>query len=164
MNARTSELCDFITADQTIADFMNFDQETLSFFNKSEELDKININKYRVSQDIIVNSNENKLIDIFINNNMFILNGRFGKDKVLGKCTFRDQSLIDFTICSINAIKLLTDFEVFDTDSLLSDGHSLLKCANLENKKQDTPAPQKTFRNWDSKQSAISYQISLITR
>ena len=44
MNARTSELCDFITADQTIADFMNFDQETLSFFNKSEELDKININ------------------------------------------------------------------------------------------------------------------------
>ena len=56
-----------------------------------------------------------------------------------------------------NAIKLLTDFEVFVTDSLLSDGHSLLKwsvCANLENKKQDTPEPQKkkkTFRNWDSK-------------
>ena len=29
IKARTSELCDFITADQTIADFMNFDQETL---------------------------------------------------------------------------------------------------------------------------------------
>ena len=127
MNASTSELCDFITPDQSIADFINFDQETLSFFNKSKELDKININKYRVSQDSIVNSNGNKLLDICINNNLFILNGRFGKDKVLGKCTFRDQSLIDYTICSINAIKLLTDFEVFDTDSLLSDGHSLLK-------------------------------------
>ena len=164
MNARTSELCDFITADQTIVDFMNFDQETLSFFDKSEELDKININKYRVSQDSMVNSNGNKLIDICINNHLFILNGRFGKDKVLGKCTFRDQSLIDYTICSINAIKLLTDFEVFDSDSLLSDGHSLLKwsvCANLENKKQDTPAPQKTFRNWDSKH--ISDFVSNIT-
>ena len=138
MNARTSELCDFITADQTIADFMNFDQETSSFFNKSEELDKININKYRVSQDSVVNSNGNILIDICINNNLFILNGRFGKDKVLGKCTFRDQSLINDTNLSINAIKLLTDFEVFDTDPLLSDGHSLLKwsvCANLENTK-----------------------------
>ena len=35
MNARTSQLCDFIIADKTIADIMNFDQETLEFFNKS---------------------------------------------------------------------------------------------------------------------------------
>ena len=45
MNARTSRLCDFITADETIADVMNFDQETLSFYNQSELLEKMNINK-----------------------------------------------------------------------------------------------------------------------
>ena len=31
MNARTSELCDFIIADDTIADLMNFDDDTLRF-------------------------------------------------------------------------------------------------------------------------------------
>ena len=36
MNARTSQLCDFITADKTIADLMQFDQETLQCFKKSE--------------------------------------------------------------------------------------------------------------------------------
>ena len=127
MNARTSQLCDFVIADKTIADVMNFDQETLDFFNKSEELVKLNINKLRVSQDKNTSNNGYKLIDICINNNLFILNGRFGKDKEIEKCTFREQSLIDYTICSINVIKLLNDFEVGDSDFLLSDGHSLLK-------------------------------------
>ena len=67
----------------------------LNHFNKSEELEKVNINKLRVSQDNIANKNGHKLIDICINNNFFILNGRFRKDKSLGKCTFRGQALIN---------------------------------------------------------------------
>ena len=154
-NARTAQLSDFITADNTIADVMQFDQETLDFFNKSEMLDKLHINKVRVSQDNYVNTNGSKLIDICINNNLFILNGRCGKDKSLGTCTFRGQSLIDYTICSINCLKLLADFEVEDTDSLLSDGHSILKwsvCANLEYKiEEESPIPHKPFKNWDDR-------------
>ena len=106
MNARISQLCDFIIADKTIADIMKFDQETLEFLNKSEELVKLNIYKLWVSQDKNINNNGYKLIDICINNNLFILNGRFGKDKEIGKCMFREQSLIDYTICSVNVIKL----------------------------------------------------------
>ena len=71
MNARTSQLCDFITADKTIADIMKFDQETLEFFNKSEELCKLDINKFRVSSDRNTINNGYKLIDICINNNIF---------------------------------------------------------------------------------------------
>lgn len=33
MNARTSQLCDFLTADKNIANLMQFDQKTLDFFN-----------------------------------------------------------------------------------------------------------------------------------
>lgn len=43
MNARTSELCDFITANDTIADLMNFDDDTLRFYNQSEELEHLNV-------------------------------------------------------------------------------------------------------------------------
>lgn len=110
MNARTSELCDFITADKTIADLMNFDQDTLNFYNPSEELERLNVNKLRVSCDKNTNNNGYRLIDICINNNLFIVNGRCGKDRNVGKCAFRGQSLIDYTICSINLIKKAPEF------------------------------------------------------
>ena len=73
------------------------------------------------------NANKNGRIDICINNNLFFLNGRFGKDKHVGRCMFREQSSIDYTICSIDVIKILNDFEIGDPDFLLSDGHALLK-------------------------------------
>ena len=155
MNARTAQLCDFITADRTISDILQFDQETLEFFNSSEMLDKLNINKQRASQDNLSNTNGNKLINICINNNLFILNGRCGKDKNIGKCTFRGKSLIDYTICSTNCLKLLVDFEVEDTDALLSDGHSLLKwslCAKPNNDADDvTQTTHKLHKNWDNR-------------
>ena len=155
MNARTAQLCDFITADRTISDIMQFDQETLEFFNISEMLDKLNINKQRASQDNLSNTNGNKLIDMCINNNLFILNGRCGKDKNIGRCTFRGKSLIDYTICSTNCLKLLVDFEVEDTDALLSDGHSLLKWSfgvKFDNDANDVPqTPHKLHKNWDNR-------------
>ena len=125
-------------------------QETLEFFNKSEELYKLDINKFRVSSDRNTNNNGYKLIDICINNNIFILNGRFGKDKHVGKCTFREQSLIDYTICSISVIKQLKNFEVGDPDFLLSDGHSLLKWSlstQFISENKDNLKQNKTYKN-----------------
>ena len=83
---------------------MDFDEDTSNFYNQAELLPTLNINQNRVSQDMKTNNNGYKLIDICRNNNLFILNGRFGKDKNLGKFTFRDQSLIDYTICSCTQI------------------------------------------------------------
>lgn len=154
MNARTSELCDFITADDTIADLMNFDDDTLRFYNQSEELEHLNVNKRRVSCDKKTNNNGYRLIDICINNNLFILNGRCFKDKSVGKCTFKDQSLIDYTICSVNFIKLLRNFEVIETDSLLSDAHALLSWSFTTSSHLETHVhinSNSTFKKWDQR-------------
>lgn len=87
---------------------------------------------------------------------MFILNGRYGQDSTEGKFTFRDQSVIDYTICSFSCLKLLLDFEVIETDNLLSDGHALLSWSisaaqtdpgtcNLSQNEQNN------YKKWDQK-------------
>ena len=156
MNARTSTLCDFITADSFIADLFEFDQETLQFYNQAEQLHTLDINKNRVSREKLTNSNGYKLTEICINNNLFILNGRFGKDKTVGNLTVRNQSLIDYTICSFDCLKHLLDFEVIETDCLISDGHALLSwafsaacCATtIDNNERDFPP---AYKKWDLK-------------
>ena len=57
---------------------------------------------------------------------VFIVNGRIGKDNNIGKLTFRDTSLIDYTICSVEMFPFIKDFEVIELDSIYSDGHSLV--------------------------------------
>ena len=159
MYARTAVLCYYIVADPLIADFMDFDQSTLNFFNQANSLCSININKERVSQDSKTNTNGYKLIDICRNNNLFILNGRFGKDKRLGKFTFREQSLIDYTLCSFERLKLLIDFEVTETDPIFSDGHSLLTwsfaCANSHNPSYTHMEARKDYKTWDQQRASV---------
>ena len=154
MNARTGNLCDFVTADSFIADLLDFDDEIMLFFNEADMLSTIGINKHRVSLDTKTNNNGYKLIDICRNNNLYILNGRFGRDKTEGKLTFRNQSLIDYTICSFNCLKLLKDFEVIDTDPIYSDGHALLSwtinCNVLLKENCQQFQTQPTYKKWDA--------------
>ena len=84
--------------------------------------------------------------------NITTLNGRFGKDKNQGKLTFHDQSLIDITICSFNCLRLLLDFEVLETDSLVSDRHAILAwsvtthfCHNMKKHGNNNIC----FKKWD---------------
>ena len=104
MCALSAVLNDYVLADPLIADVLDFDQGTRIYFNQAESFSSLKIRKKRVSEDSKSNNNGYKLIDICRNNNLFILNGRFGKDKSLGKFTFRDQSLIDYTICSLDSL------------------------------------------------------------
>ena len=71
------------------------------------------------------------------NNNLFIVNGRFGKDKGIGTTLFPDKSLIDNTLCSAESFEILHDFEIAELDPVFSDGHSFLawsvKCNNKMN-------------------------------
>ena len=94
------------------------------------------------------------LIEICISNNLFILNGRFGSDSTKGRLTFRDQSLINYTICSFNCLKLLADFEVIDTDFLISDGHALLLWSVstiYHNDNISTEQVVETHKQWDKR-------------
>ena len=54
------------------------------------------------------------------------MNGRIGHDKALGRYTFRNTSVIDYTLCTADVFKYLTMFEVIDMDPLFSNGHCLL--------------------------------------
>jgi hypothetical protein len=52
---------------------------------------------------------------------------------VLGKCTFRDRSVIDYVTATAECFDKVTDFAVIETDSLFSDGHNALHwCINSQ--------------------------------
>ena len=76
---------------------------------------------------------------------MFIVNGRFGKDKGIGETTFRDKSLIDYTLCSAESFEILNDFEVIELDSVFSDGHALLEWSIKCNNPINNVAPKSDF-------------------
>ena len=107
------------------------------FFDKTTVLENMNIPLDRVSKDNKTNTTGYRLIDSCKINNLFIVIGRFGKDKGKGATIFRDTSLIDYTLCSAKSFDILHDFEVLDLDPVFSDGHALLawsiKCNNKIN-------------------------------
>ena len=63
---------------------------------------------------------------------MFILNGRFDQDRNVGAMTFRNTSVIDYSIVSSNTFDILSDFRIIEVDQLFSDEQSLLRvdCAH----------------------------------
>ena len=48
----------------------------------------------------------------------------------MGRHSFRNVSVIDYTIASVSLLKLLANFEIVEVDSLFSDGHRML-CTSL---------------------------------
>lgn len=60
----------------------------------------------RASQDKITNKQGEHLLDICKSSNLFILNGRCGNDKGKGKLTFRNISLLDYGIASVDSLNL----------------------------------------------------------
>lgn len=126
-NARTSELVDYTKSDNFLSDHFNFDEETLLFYDCINSIQSDNCNINRKSKDPKTNNTGYKLIDICKNNNLFILNGRTGRDKNMGKLTFRNQSLIDYTLATSKCAPFINDFDVLETDMLMSDGHSILQ-------------------------------------
>ena len=70
----------------------DIDDDIASFFDKTTILEDLGIPFDRVSRDNKTNNSGYWLTDLCKNNNIFIVNGRFGKDKRVGAATFRDQS------------------------------------------------------------------------
>ena len=62
-----------------------------------------------------------------INNNLFLVNGRIGCDENAGNFTYRNASVLDYSIFSLEMFEFYQDFEVVVIDPLFSDGHCLLR-------------------------------------
>ena len=66
------------------------------------------------------------LLDICKSNSMLILNGRCGDDKFSESMTFRNKSVIDYSIVSFQSLQFIKSFRVLELDALFSDSHSLI--------------------------------------
>ena len=101
------------------------------------------LSKQRNSKDKIINNEGKKLLEICKTNNLIILNGRCGKDKCAGEIMFREKSVIDYSIASVNCLSFIEGFSISEQDCLYSNGHSLLstvlklkyKIRNIKNSK-----------------------------
>lgn len=144
MNAQTANMKDYTECDTFLADHFDFDADTRDFLDQRAAMENLGIILNRVSQDSKKNNHGYKLIDICKNNNMVILNGRFGKDKNIGKKTFRNTSVLDYIISSLAGFKLLQDFEVIPMDKLHGDGHALLNLQIMFQTKQNNTIQEST--------------------
>jgi hypothetical protein len=70
-----------------------------------------------------MNNHGIQLIELCRSNNIFVVNGRFKTERP-ANLTFRNKSIIDYIMASIDAFKLISDFNVIETDTLFSDGHN----------------------------------------
>ena len=84
----------------------------LLFTIKIAALEKLGIEVNRKSIDAKRYNNGFKLLDICKNNNLLILNGRFGADKNIGNYTFSCTFVIDYVISSLQGLSILEIFSI----------------------------------------------------
>lgn len=66
--------------------------------------------------------------------------------------TFRDISVLDYLLTTIDSYKLLNELKVVDLDRLFSDGHSLLEYTIKTKQQKDCKITHdKKVSNWDDR-------------
>ena len=91
---------------------------------------KFGIHKIRVTEDKHkCNNLGRKLLSFCKNNNVFICNGRTGKDKYTGTNTnVKGNTVIDYFICSPSVMCNIHDFYVHNFETVISDIHCVVNC------------------------------------
>ena len=148
-NARSSSEPEFIDADDFLAEHFGYDDTLNQFYNMSSLLTQYGFEYNRSSKDTVLNNEGNFLIDICKSNNLFIMNGRCGQDRGKGEFTFKNTSVIDYSIASARALQFVQNFIILELDCLFSDGHSLLT-TYLNLKASDDRKKIKTSKNTKS--------------
>ena len=77
----------------------------------------------RKSADTSINVYGYQMLDFCRSNDLFILNGRFGEDKISPKLMCKDASTVDYFISSPQIFAHIADFHVHDFSPLYSDSH-----------------------------------------
>jgi hypothetical protein len=87
------------------------------------KLEEIGFTHERANMDCKSNNYGSSIIDMCKNLGMFIINGRVGKDKGIGKLTCKNKSVVDYGIATPELVPLIVNFEVLDFCEILSDVH-----------------------------------------
>ncbi|CAC5398281.1 unnamed protein product [Mytilus coruscus] len=72
------------------------------------------------------NAYGHKLLDFCRKNNVYIINGRAGKDRFLGERTCKDLTTTDYCLCSSNLLSCESEFEINEYSPIFSDVHRQL--------------------------------------
>ena len=108
--------------------------------------------------DPVCNHYGKKLLDLCKHCNIFILNGRAGTDKEIGKLTCKNTSIVDYCIGNLEFLKLVSEFLILDYSTILSDVHNplavclctnSLKEANSEQGVNDIELVREIPGRWD---------------
>ena len=76
----------------------------IQFFNQSPALNLKGFSKVRPSVDNKINNIGKKIIDIFKNNNMFIITGRFCTDINCGSSTYKTILLLTILYAQLTSL------------------------------------------------------------
>ena len=91
---------------------------------------------------------------------MFIVNGRVGNNKNIGRFTCRNAGVVDSCITSPELLKLFFDFDILESSKLFSDVHAplqiLLSVNDLNNNDGNSNTIRKTnhlkakIKSWEN--------------
>ena len=117
-NSRTGKLKDYVYLDNFLANHNKLDEETRLSLEDVNILLESNI-LHRENIDIHCNNYGYKFIEFCRNNNLFIVNGRIGENKL----TCKDSSTVDYVVCNAFLFKLFKGYIIHDYSNLYSDVH-----------------------------------------
>eukprot|EP00794_Sanderia_malayensis_P004256 gene4257-4822_t len=147
-NARTKDLTDFVEFDDSVLEYTGIEANDLPDNTRvsTRKLIESNIPLARASQDKMKNSHGDNLINLCRNCDLFIMNGRVGKDAGVGKTTCHDISVVDYAIGSAEVLCACREFKICDFNPLFSDVHNSLEIV-FKNYCEQNPDTESELQN-----------------
>ena len=121
-NSRTSKEPDVFNFERESGNDENVEHLFIVTSNEYR-LEELGIPLRRANEDKVINQYVRKLLNFCKYIDVFILNGRIGEDKDIGKFTCKNVGVVDYTIASPGYLKHITNFQVLEFSKLLSDVH-----------------------------------------
>ena len=116
---------------------MSTDNLDNTYINLPDQLiDEQNLNDLgyslmRSSNDKSTNNYGHHLIKLCKSHSIYIVNGRLGNDYLIGKCTCKGVSVVDYLLANAELFTLIKNFNVGDLNNIISDVHCTLEFSVL---------------------------------
>lgn len=148
-NSRCKNIPDYVVYDEFISDIHGMRDLYEENNSMLHMFHLCNVPLSRKSVDKSVNNYGYYLLDLCKNHDLFLLNGRLGKDYVNPRLTCKNKSTIDYFISSAPVFPVLQNLEVHEFSDLFSDAHSpvaLTLKVNYESPARNTESKTDTQR------------------